>query len=241
MSAWTKLRKRAGRCLRTAFELAGSDRMSCPALHGLDRKLQKWLPHRDGFYVEAGANNGFKQSNTYFFEKRRGWRGVLVEPVPWLAEECQLNRPRSRVYAAALVPSGYAGATIQLDFSDLTSSVSGAFADEAFRRDHQRHGLEIQAIGPHHSLEVPARTLQSILDEAQAPHDFDLLSLDVEGFEPAVLDGLDLSVYRPRHVLVEVWDRAKIHVRLDPFYRAEAILSATGRYEDVLFVRRSVI
>jgi hypothetical protein len=58
------------------------------------------------------------------------------------------------------------------------------------------------------SIQVPACTLTSILDAASAPTTFDLLSLDTEGYELSVLEGLDLSRYRPRYMLIEIytWD-----------------------------------
>ena len=37
---------------------------------------------RDGFFVEAGAHNGVEASNTLYFEKKMGWKGLLVEPNP---------------------------------------------------------------------------------------------------------------------------------------------------------------
>jgi FkbM family methyltransferase len=212
--------------------------MSRPALNGLDRKLEAWLPKGPGFFVEAGANDGYQQSNTYYFEKLRGWRGVLVEPVPWLAAECARNRRASRVFPCALVPFGHAGAAISLDYSGLTSNVEGAFADEGRRRGHQAHGLAVQPGLVARSLEVPARTLQAVLEEAGAPEEFDLLSLDVEGFEPGVLDGLDLKRFRPQFILIETWSRAEIERRLLPFYREAAVLAAPGKYEDVLYERR---
>ena len=35
-----------------------------------------------GFYIECGALNGEKGSNTLFFEKVRKWNGLLVEADP---------------------------------------------------------------------------------------------------------------------------------------------------------------
>lgn len=233
-------RRHLGRWRRKLMELAGSTTLSRPALHGLDLKLEHWLPGRGGYFVEAGANDGYKQSNTYYFERIRGWKGVLVEPVPWLAEECRLNRPGSRVFANALVPFGHP-ATIALDYSDLTSSVSGAFGDEDRRQRHQAHGIEVQPGTRPRVLEVPARPLQTVLDEAGAPADFDLLSLDVEGFEPAVLDGLDLTRFRPRYILIEAWSRPEIERRLSPWYREAAVLAATEKYEDILYVRSNPV
>ena len=34
----------------------------------MDKKLESLLPHRNGFYVELGANDGALASNSYFFE-----------------------------------------------------------------------------------------------------------------------------------------------------------------------------
>lgn len=35
---------------------------------------------RNGFFVELGACDGLYLSNTLFFERSMGWKGVLIEP-----------------------------------------------------------------------------------------------------------------------------------------------------------------
>ena len=37
---------------------------------------------RDGFFIESGALNGEKFSNTLLFELELGWKGLLVEANP---------------------------------------------------------------------------------------------------------------------------------------------------------------
>jgi len=37
---------------------------------------------QDGFFVEIGALDGISISNTMFYEKSLGWRGILYEPDP---------------------------------------------------------------------------------------------------------------------------------------------------------------
>ena len=51
--------------------------------------LEDKLPHRDGFYVELGANDGVRFSNSYYFEVNKGWKGVLIEPAPNLYVTCK--------------------------------------------------------------------------------------------------------------------------------------------------------
>lgn len=57
--------------------------------------------------------------------------------------------------------------------------------------------------GAAYEFAARARTLTSILDEADAPDEIDFLSLDVEGAELAVLDGLDTQKYKINYILVE--------------------------------------
>ncbi len=73
------LKKKLSKLRRKLFEAIGSDIYSRPSLLEIDRKLEHYLNYRNGFFIEVGANNGFNQSNTYYFEKFKGWKGILVE------------------------------------------------------------------------------------------------------------------------------------------------------------------
>lgn len=41
----------------------------------MDKKLEKFLPHENGFYVELGANDGAIASNSYFLSSKKVGRG----------------------------------------------------------------------------------------------------------------------------------------------------------------------
>ena len=179
------------------FERLGSERFSRPALFEMDARLEALLPPGPGVFVEAGAHDGYTQSNTYFLERRRGWSGVLVEPVPELVERARRRRPRSRVFHAALV-GPEAPPTASIRFGDLMSTLGDA--------GHAAAGLANAGRDPY-TVEVPARTLSDILDEAGNPR-VDLLVLDVEGHELDALRGLDLDRHAPRLLLVEMLDMA---------------------------------
>jgi FkbM family methyltransferase len=223
-----QLRRR--RSQRARAEARGLDRYSRPAAYDLDVQLDAIIDRDGGYFVEAGANDGYQQSNTYWLEKFRGWRGLLVEPMPELAAEARRNRQRSTVIQSALVPPDHDG-PVRMRFGDLTSSVSGTQPD-----DWTDQGLVFGWRDPY-ELDVPGRTLSELLDEVGAP-DVDLLSLDIEGFEPQALRGLDLDRHRPRFILVEIHDaernRASIDALLDAAYDEHGWLSPI----DLLYVRR---
>ena len=168
-------------------------RYSRPGLHDIDRQLEAFLPDR-GVFVEAGANDGYRQSNTYFLERIKGWSGVLVEPIPALAEDCRRQRARSQVFNCALVEDQTASPTVSLRYADLVTSVA-----------HPERVTNEPLMGWHQSydVEVPGRTLSSVLDDAGVTH-VDFLSLDIEGYEPQALRGLDFGRHAPAFMLIEV-------------------------------------
>lgn len=210
------------RARRRLFERLRSDRYSHPALHDLDRKLARYLPNENGVFVEAGAYDGFIQSNTYWFERFRGWRGVLIEPVPHLYRDCVRERRGSQVFQCALVPDGEKDA-VALRYGGLMSVVRGALGSRAGEDAHASAG-DMHGLDDSYEIEVPARTLTSVLDEAGVG-EVDLLSLDVEGYEASVLRGLDLDRHAPRFILVEM-DEAEAR-------RSELERVLGGRYEAV--------
>lgn len=152
-----------------------------PGLNGLDVRLADsvdWL--RQGTFIELGGNDGLQQSNSFLLERELDWTGILIEGIPELAGEALRNRPKATVVCAAVTSTSKFG-IVAMDNKDLVSAISGA---------------------PNRVC-VATTTLSTVIDtvaDGKAP---DLLSIDVEGFEMDVIDGLDLTKHRPRWILVE--------------------------------------
>lgn len=235
--AYLRRQRARRRRQRERLEARGDESQSWPALHGMDRRLAEILPDRPGFFVEAGANDGYDQSNTYALARLRGWRGLLVEPIPALYDETVKTRPESEVRNAALVRHGHPDETVTMRHGGLMSIVSGARgseeADRAWVAEAFQLGLEHE-----YTVEVPARTLDDLLIEVGDPA-VDLLSLDVEGYEPEVLRGLDLVRRGPAYMLIEVRDPAvdqpPIDALVGDLYDVVEMLSPF----DVLYARRA--
>ena len=200
-----KLRKKASRWRRQLFEAVGSDRYSKPARGSYQDALERYLP-KTGFFVEAGANDGFSESNTYHLEKFKGWTGVLVEAIPELYRACVRERSQSKVFNYALVNPEYPQATMTLTYSHLMSFAKGSLGTEEYEQARVQKAQQYWDFQSY-EVEVPTRTLASILDAVGQPQ-IDFLSLDVEGFEIEVLQGLDLNRYQPQYLLIECWNPA---------------------------------
>jgi hypothetical protein len=105
------------------------------------------------------------------------------------------------------VPAGHPEREVTLHYGGLMTVVGGGRGSEDADREWVAEAHAVAQEEPEHEFSVPARTLSSLLDEVGAP-EVDLLSLDVEGYEPEVLRGLDLDRHAPRYILVEIRDPA---------------------------------
>jgi FkbM family methyltransferase len=222
------------RTRRHLFERFGSARYSRPALYDMDRKLDEIINRSGGYFVEAGAHDGYTQSNTYYLERFRGWRGVLVEPMRELADEARRNRPGAVVFECALVPTEHPDAHVEMNFGDLFSNVEGGGRS----RSWAANGLVLGWREPRSEM-VPARPLSRVLDAAGAG-EIDLLSLDVEGYEAEALKGVEFARHAPAWILVEMHDlnegRATIGAVLGERYVEHQQLSPL----DVLYRRADI-
>ena len=174
-------------------------------LNELDKKLEKYLDFDHGYFVELGANDGLTQSNTFYFETHRNWRGVLIEPVLHNYFNCIANRAsRTKVFCNACVSFDYQDTFVELLYSNLMSVPKVSNSDITEPTSHAELGQQFLKDGEHPvSFGARAASLNSLLNQADAPKTIDLLSLDVEGAEREVLAGIDHEAYRFRFICVE--------------------------------------
>jgi FkbM family methyltransferase len=186
------------------------------SLNQLDRKLEKYVDYDNGYFVELGANDGVTQSNSLYFEKYRNWRGLLVEPTPQNFLKCRQNRStRNSIYCAACVSFDYSQEFVRIAYSNLMSTPVSLESDIQDPRAHAELGDRFLSSGETvFEFGAVARTLNSLLLDANAPKQIDFLSLDVEGAELEVLKGVDHQAFRFKYLLVECRDFARLSAYL---------------------------
>lgn len=136
------------------------------------------------------------------------------------------------------MPFGFSDRFIEIEDSDLMSVAKGLDVPDQQAKNHADRGSRHLADSAlRHSCGAVARTLNNLLDEAEAPLTFDLLSLDVEGNELSVLKGFDFESYLPKWILVETRGPEVADYLTKYDYKIHSILTEHKTYPDVLFFR----
>jgi FkbM family methyltransferase len=141
-------------------------------------------------YIEAGAHDGIFQSRSLQFKGNDEYFGLLIEPHFETFQQCVNNRADGlcRIYNAALVSFDFEFDKIELGIHSVYSAMNSIV------KPSSEHYNQI--------VNVPARTLQSILDE-NSILTVDNFFLDVEGYEKNVLDGIDFNKTKFNNIELE--------------------------------------
>lgn len=175
-----------------------------------------YFPNTTGVMVDVGAAGPEFLSNSLSFRKR-GWRVIAIEPNPVFCAAQRAAGHEVLEYACSdsdcddvpfhvvdLHEVGYQGGAVT--FESYSSLGLSPEVEEQLGRTAQRmNAASAGKIQPtRKTIPVKVRRLDTILAE-HAPdiREIDLISIDVEGWELAVLRGLSFERYRPKVVILE--------------------------------------
>ena len=157
----------------------------------LDQQIKKFLNYQNIFFVELGADDGATQANTFYFEKNKNWRGILIEPTPHVFKKCvKFRSNKNYFFNCDRACFNFKDELIKLTYSGLKT-----FSDYLRPEKQKRHlsKPELNRGESNFTFLAPTRTLNYLLIEVSAPFDIDFLSLDTEGAEFEVLNGIDFK------------------------------------------------
>jgi FkbM family methyltransferase len=141
-----------------------------------------------GFFLDVGANEPHKRSQTWILEER-GWRGILIEPQAHLCERLREARPHSRVFQIACGPPG---APPQMPLYTAERPAQSGLVKNLVDVNIAYVGTEM----------VKVMMLDAVLAEAGNPG-IDFMTMDVEGTQFDVLRGFNLQRHQPKLLLME--------------------------------------
>ena len=138
----------------------------------------------DGYFVEIGASDGIKISNTYLLEKEYNWKGICIEPIQEEYEKLVNNRK-----CICENISVYSSSNLELEFAICheNSLLSGLYS----HIDHHKNTVDNNK----KIFNSKTKTLTDILDINKSPKFIEYLSIDTEGSELEILKGIDFNKY----------------------------------------------
>ena len=158
-----------------------------------------WRETDVGVFVDIGANSPSNAVSAPFL--RIGWSGLAIEPIPSKAQ--------------SLVDAGWPAVEQVALTSPVKAQVESGVLYLAGGEDGVHSSLDpagIDVSSPRSGeVSVPLKTLQSVLQK-HGLSVIDLLSIDTEGTELDILQGVNFEAVEIGLILIEDWQRdSKLH------------------------------
>lgn len=149
-----------------------------------------------GFYLEMGALDGIVESNSLFYDRCLGWRGLLIEANPVSYKKLVDNGQRPSAHKLNVAPSCMDDhSTIRFNaIADSSAAEYDTLSDEEKKRAES------------HVVDVHCGPMSTYLRELGIKK-IDFWSLDVEGAEFEVLKTFDFDSTKVGVLMVESLNR----------------------------------
>jgi FkbM family methyltransferase len=157
---------------------------------GEDAIIFQYFGKVNGTYLDIGSGRPIWYSNTYFLYKR-GWRGILVDPISKNIFHSKLARPRDKSIQAAISDSA-------------SEAIFFEFDPPEYSTFNLQTGSSLQAAG----VKLKSQKKIRLTTLSDLPLDFLsekplLINIDTEGFEFEIIKSIfDLDLF-PDMILVE--------------------------------------
>jgi hypothetical protein len=131
------------------------------------------------FFVELGAVDGIRYSNSKFFEDYLGFTGILIEPTRKY-NNLIINRPKCKNYNYAI---NNKEENVIFIGEDATAGILDKIPEFMYNMHLKGHSI----------YEVPGIPIKNILNKENIEY-IDIFFIDVEGGEQIVLETMDWTI-----------------------------------------------
>jgi FkbM family methyltransferase len=141
---------------------------------------------REGYFLDVGAHDGARFSNTFILETRYGWKGLCIEANPNTFQELRKNRTACC----------------------LNVCVDSSEQEVIFKKASVGGGIvaadcDNKEVSGDQNVKLKTMTLERILREQSSPSVIDYLSIDIEGAEDRALLNFSFDKYRFNCITIE--------------------------------------
>jgi hypothetical protein len=192
---------------------------------------------RGGFFLDSGAADGLRASNTHLLETSFAWNGICIEPNDTLFAALVRNR-RCRCLNCCIYDRE--GNVDFLERASMLGGILNEYHPAHLQFAKSTYGVPEDASGRPTTVHKAARTVRSVLRECAAPPVIDYWSLDTEGSEFAILKSFPFDEYSFRVLTVEA-NRLPVRDQIRKFLEARGYRRMKTLEIDDCYVRESWI
>lgn len=170
------------------------------------RRFARLFP--EAFFIQVGANDGVQLDPLHEWVLSCQWRGIMIEPVPYVFENLKANyahlQSRIALKNVAIAPSRGEMPFWHLRKAECQGSNHWYDALGSFRKEvvlwHERYIPDIRERLV--CSQVKTDTFSAVCEQEHVQH-VDLIQMDTEGFDFEVIKLIDFERYRPRLLIYE--------------------------------------
>ena len=192
---------------------------------------------KKGFYIDVGCQHPIKNNNTYLLHKR-GWSGINID----------LDKDNINLFNVSRISDDNINiaASNKINEVDLFFFHKKSPINTIDKKTSQFQKAKISSI-----KKIKTNTLNNIIKSSKySNRKIDLLSIDVEGHELPVLEGLDFNKYSPNVIVVEYLDLnvSKLEIKnlnienvinseIYKFLTLKKYILVNSIYSDLIFIK----
>lgn len=213
-------------------------------IHKYAKKLVR--DFRGGFFVEAGALDGERVSNSLWLEQELGWNGLLVEPDAENYARLVNKRRKAWITNTCLSPEPYPQEVV---FVSLTRK---KIQEDQFQRTLWEHRGASHILGANVNSSLYDTFYKSSEEEYSTAQCFplgtllvalgvktvDLLSLDIQGIEKGVVRTLPWDHLHVRIIVIEIVNNEKVDDLFIKEMDTRGYILYAFQGEDYIFVKK---
>ena len=192
---------------------------------------------KKGFYIDVGCQHPIKNNNTYLLHKR-GWSGINID----------LDKDNINLFNVSRISDDNINiaASNKINEVDLFFFHKKSPINTIDKKTSQFQKAKISSI-----KKIKTNTLNNIIKSSKySNRKIDLLSIDVEGHELPVLEGLDFDKYSPNVIVIEYLDLnvSKLEIKnlnienvinseIYKFLTLKKYILVNSIYSDLIFIK----
>ena len=177
---------------------------------------------KHGYYVDIGANDGKHWNNTYLLDTEYKWNGLCIDPILRNMDERSCHQYKGLVSNKI----DYVTFVLSADQGAGLSGIDGknmAHANSPFIMNGNRKKMKTEIT-------------QNVFNKFNVPWYVDYLSLDVEGAEMMVLEGIDFDRHRFGIISIEHNHRQTMKENIGRFLISKGYQYATTLGVDDMYI-----